>query len=451
MITTDDDAVADQARLLRAHGMRKRYYHEMLGYNFRMTDVHAAIGVAQLPKLPAFTERRIANAAYLSAHLPADKMTPPPVRPGSKHVFHQYTVRVQPPLDRDAVRAALAEAGVGSEIYYPVPVHRQDVYVARGYGDQRFPVTEEATRQVLSLPVHPAAQSGGPGDHRRGRGPAVAPVKVLTVVGARPQFIKAAPLSRALRALPGVTKSLVHTGQHYDAAMSDVFFRELDLPPPDLNLGVGSGPHGAQTGAMLDGARSGAAARAGPTAWSSMATRTRRWPARWRPPSCSFPVAHVEAGLRSYNRAMPEEINRVVADHCRRCCSAPRRSPRPTWRAKASRSGVHVVGDVMYDAVLQAARARARGGAGRCSTAGRGAGRLRAGDRASRGEHRRSGPPARHRRRAEQPGRAGRVPGPPAHARRRCAAQGLAARGRTCRPCRRSATWTWWPWKSTRD
>jgi perosamine synthetase len=160
MITTDDDEVADQARLLRAHGMRKRYYHEMLGYNFRMTDVHAAIGTAQLPKLPAFTERRIANAAYLSAHLPADKVTPPPVRPGSKHVFHQYTVRVKPPLDRDAARAALAADGVGSEIYYPVPVHRQDVYIARGYGDQRFPVTEEATRQVLSLPVHPALSQG---------------------------------------------------------------------------------------------------------------------------------------------------------------------------------------------------------------------------------------------------------------------------------------------------
>jgi perosamine synthetase len=156
IVTTDDDQVADQARLLRSHGMRKRYYHEMLGYNFRMTDVHAAIGVAQLPKLHDFTERRRANAAYLTAHLPGDKVRPPVVRPSYYHVYHQYTVRVLPPLDRDDVRAQLAEAGVGSEVYYPVPVHRQQVYQDRGYGDLRFPVTEELTRQVLSLPVHPA-------------------------------------------------------------------------------------------------------------------------------------------------------------------------------------------------------------------------------------------------------------------------------------------------------
>jgi dTDP-4-amino-4,6-dideoxygalactose transaminase len=156
IITTNDDEVADLARMLRAHGMRRRYYHEMLGYNFRMTDVHAAIGVAQLPKLEEFTRRRQANAAYLSAHLPADKVGVPVVRPDVEHVFHQYTVRVLPPLERDAVRAKLAEAGVGSEVYYPLPVHRQQVYRDRGYGDLCFPVTEETTAQVVSLPVHPA-------------------------------------------------------------------------------------------------------------------------------------------------------------------------------------------------------------------------------------------------------------------------------------------------------
>ncbi|HUS15046.1 MAG TPA: DegT/DnrJ/EryC1/StrS family aminotransferase [Chloroflexia bacterium] len=160
MITTDDDDVADQARLLRAHGMRKRYYHEMLGYNFRLTDVHAAIGVAQLPKLAGFTERRIANAAYLSAHLPARKVQVPVVRPGTRHVFHQYTVRVLPPFERDEVRRRLAEAGIGSEVYYPVPVHQQQVYLERGYGECRFPETEAATAQVLSLPVHPSLTQG---------------------------------------------------------------------------------------------------------------------------------------------------------------------------------------------------------------------------------------------------------------------------------------------------
>jgi dTDP-4-amino-4,6-dideoxygalactose transaminase len=156
MVTTDDDELADRLRLLRAQGMRRRYYHEVIGYNFRMTEVHAAIGVGQLHRLEANNERRIANAMYLNAHLPQDKVRVPTVRPGTRHVFHQYTVEVLPPLERDAVRARLAELGVGSEIYYPLPVHRQEPYRALGYGDEHFPVTEEMTGRVLSLPVHPA-------------------------------------------------------------------------------------------------------------------------------------------------------------------------------------------------------------------------------------------------------------------------------------------------------
>lgn len=155
MVTTNDDAVADRARLIRAHGMRVRYYHEMLGFNFRMTDIHAAIGVTQTRKLESFNERRIANAAYLSERLPRDKVRVPTVRPGTRHVFHQYTVRVLPPLDRDAVREKLAAAGVGSEVYYPVPVHQQQLYGDLGYGDTHFPVSERAAREVLSLPIHP--------------------------------------------------------------------------------------------------------------------------------------------------------------------------------------------------------------------------------------------------------------------------------------------------------
>jgi dTDP-4-amino-4,6-dideoxygalactose transaminase len=156
MVTTNDDCVADRARLVRSHGMRVRYYHDMLGFNFRMTNIHAAIGNAQMPKLEGFNEKRIANAAYLSEHLPADKVQTPQVRPGTRHVFHQYTVRVLPPLERDDVRQRLAEAGVGSEIYYPVPVHKQQLYIEMGgYSEQSFPESERAARQVLSLPVHP--------------------------------------------------------------------------------------------------------------------------------------------------------------------------------------------------------------------------------------------------------------------------------------------------------
>lgn len=155
MVTTNDDAVADKARLVRSHGMRVRYYHEMLGFNFRMTNIHAAIGLAQMPKLESFNARRIENAAYLSEHLPSDKVVVPTVRPGTRHVFHQYTVRVLPPLDRDDARKQLADAGVGSEVYYPVPVHRQQLYIEKGYGDQSFPESERAAREVLSLPIHP--------------------------------------------------------------------------------------------------------------------------------------------------------------------------------------------------------------------------------------------------------------------------------------------------------
>lgn len=155
LITTGDDCIADRARMARSHGMRVRYYHESLGYNFRMTNIHAAIGKAQMPKLEGFNERRIANAAYLSANLPADKVQVPQVRPGTRHVFHQYTVRVLPPLDRDEVRKKLAEQGIGSEVYYPVPVHRQQLYLDLGYGNQSFPESERAAKQVLSLPVHP--------------------------------------------------------------------------------------------------------------------------------------------------------------------------------------------------------------------------------------------------------------------------------------------------------
>lgn len=156
IITTNDDCIADRARMARAHGMRVRYYHESLGYNFRMTNVHAAIGNAQLPKLEAFNEKRIANAAYLSEQLPADKVQVPAVRPGTRHVFHQYTVRVLEPLDRDEARKKLSEMGVGTEVYYPVPVHQQELYRDLGYGNQSFPESEKAAKQVLSLPIHPA-------------------------------------------------------------------------------------------------------------------------------------------------------------------------------------------------------------------------------------------------------------------------------------------------------
>jgi dTDP-4-amino-4,6-dideoxygalactose transaminase len=151
MVTTDDLELADRLRLLREHGMKVRYHHDILGYNFRMTDLHASIGLAQLSKLPGYNERRMAIAARYSAEL--EGVITPQVRPGTRHVFHQYTIRVH---RRDEFADRLGERGVGSAIYYPVPVHRQKPFVALGYGEQRFPVTEQLSGDVLSIPVHPS-------------------------------------------------------------------------------------------------------------------------------------------------------------------------------------------------------------------------------------------------------------------------------------------------------
>jgi len=151
MITTDDDGIAERARLIRQHGMRKRYYHEVLGYNFRLTDIQAAIGLAQLEKLPEWTAKRIANARYLTGHLP--NVVTPTVRDGYVHVFHQYTIRVKG--DRDAAVEKLSAAGIGTAIYYPLPVHQQPVYRQLEYQDN-LPVAERVSREVISLPVHPA-------------------------------------------------------------------------------------------------------------------------------------------------------------------------------------------------------------------------------------------------------------------------------------------------------
>jgi len=150
MITTADADRAEWARLRREHGMKVRYQHEVLGYNFRMTDIHAAIGLAQLDKLPAFNARRIAIAARYTASLQG--VVTPRLSRGATHVYHQYTLRV---LKRDAFVERLRERGVGSGVYYPIPVHRQKPFVELGYGDQSYPVSEQLSEEVVSIPVHP--------------------------------------------------------------------------------------------------------------------------------------------------------------------------------------------------------------------------------------------------------------------------------------------------------
>ena len=150
-MTTDDAELAARVRLLREHGMNVRYHHDIVGYNFRMTDIAASIGLAQLQKLPANNERRRQIAARYDAEL--EGVAVPRSRPGVTHVYHQYTIRVR---ERDAFADALRERGVGSGIYYPIPVHRQKPFVAMGYGDADLPVTDRLTGEVLSIPVHPS-------------------------------------------------------------------------------------------------------------------------------------------------------------------------------------------------------------------------------------------------------------------------------------------------------
>jgi len=154
MITTNDDEIARRARIIRNHGQEVRYRHDLFGLNWRMQDLNAAIGLAQLEQLEGWTRARIANAERLSSLIRSFET--PRVRDGDRHVFHQYTIRV--PRDRDRLQQQLQEAGIGTAIHYPVPIHQQPIIRELGLGEGAFPVAEAAAAQVLSLPVHPGLQ-----------------------------------------------------------------------------------------------------------------------------------------------------------------------------------------------------------------------------------------------------------------------------------------------------
>ncbi len=177
---------------------------------------------------------------------------------------------------------------------------------------------------------------------------------IITVLGARPQFIKAASVSRALRALgpeEGITETIVHTGQHYDQNMSAIFFEELKIPEPAVNLGVGSGPHGWQTGQMLARVES---------------VFLEKWPdlvivygdtnstlaGALAAAKLHIPVAHMEAGVRSFNKSIPEEINRLVVDNIADLLYCPSAKAVSFLADEGITKGVHDVGDILYESIL---------------------------------------------------------------------------------------------------
>jgi len=182
-------------------------------------------------------------------------------------------------------------------------------------------------------------------------------VKVVTIVGARPQFVKCAPLSRELRREH--TEVLVHTGQYYDPEMSEVFFSELEIPRPDYNLGVGSDPQGMQTGEILARVED-VPLKEKPGMVIVFGDTNSTLAGALAAAKLHIPVAHVEAGLRSFDSTMPEEINRVVTDHLSDLLFCPTKTAVRNLAHEGITKGVHLVGDVMVDALLHTREVAAR-------------------------------------------------------------------------------------------
>ncbi len=175
--------------------------------------------------------------------------------------------------------------------------------------------------------------------------------KIATILGARPQFVKAATISRIISPLPDVRELVIHTGQHYDSNMSEIFFNELNIPRPDYNLAIGSGSHGKQTGLMLMGIEE-ILLKERPDYVIIYGDTNSTIAGALASVKLHIPVAHVEAGLRSFNRRMPEEINRITSDHISEVLYAPTKIAVDNLVKEGLGDATVLSGDVMFDLVL---------------------------------------------------------------------------------------------------
>jgi UDP-GlcNAc3NAcA epimerase len=182
----------------------------------------------------------------------------------------------------------------------------------------------------------------------------VTKLRILSIVGARPQFVKAAAMSRAIAARDDLDEVLLHTGQHFDAGMSQIFFEELGIGKPRINLGIHGGGHGEMTGRMLTAIEEVILAER-PDVVLVPGDTNSTLAGALAAAKLDVPVAHLEAGLRSFNRRMPEEINRVLTDHVSTLLFCPTETAVGNLRREGITDGVHDIGDVMYDATLFAA------------------------------------------------------------------------------------------------
>ncbi|MCZ7590817.1 MAG: DegT/DnrJ/EryC1/StrS family aminotransferase [Kiritimatiellae bacterium] len=152
MVVTNDDALGAKLRLLRTHGMQPKYYYKQIGGNFRLDAIQAAVLRVKLKHLDAWSEARQRNAAWYRAHLPNTSIGLPVEAPDRRHIYNQFMIRI---AQRDQVAAALKQAGIGHEIYYPVPLHLQECFADLGYKPGSMPVSESAALEVLALPIYP--------------------------------------------------------------------------------------------------------------------------------------------------------------------------------------------------------------------------------------------------------------------------------------------------------